>query len=256
MKRFLTIAAICVVVLIAGLVGLFLLLFGGLQEQSAGLPLGADVEPVYDGFATVFILDAGNGEVALIDAGNNTAGAAILDALRERNSSAENVTAIFITHAHPDHDAGIALFPRATIYAMKQEVPLAEAKEPFESVFSRVMARYNAHPFQVTHPLEDGEKVTVGNLEVTAFAVPGHTPGSAAYLSHGVLFLGDAAMINSDGQVIGPAKAFSNDADEGVASLRRLAERLQARADEVKLLATAHTGGVAGLAALAAVGTK
>jgi glyoxylase-like metal-dependent hydrolase (beta-lactamase superfamily II) len=116
------------------------------------------------------------------------------------------------------------------------------------------MGRYNAHPFQVGHPLEDGEKVTVGNLEVTAFHIPGHTPGSAAYLAHGVLFLGDAAMINSEGQVVGPTAAFSNNAEEGVASLRRLAERLQPQAGEVQFLATAHTGGVAGLGPLAAVG--
>ena len=253
MKRFLKIAAVCVVVLIAALGGLFWMLFGGLQAQNAGLSLGPGAEPVYDGFSTVFMLDAGNGQVALIDAGNDTAGAAILDALGKRNASADNVAAIFITHAHPDHDAAIAVFPRATVYAMKAEVPVADGKEAYQSVFSRVTGRFNPHPFQVTHPLEDGEKVTVGNLEVTAFAVPGHTPGSGAYLAQGVLYLGDAAMINSDRQVIGPAKAFSNNAEEGVASLRHLAEELQSRAEEVKVLATAHSGGVAGLAPLAAV---
>ncbi len=256
MKRFLKIAAICVVVLVAVLAGLFWYLFGGLQAQSAGLSLGAGAEPVYDGFSTVYMLDAGNGQVALIDAGNDTAGAAILDALGKRNAGAGNVAAIFITHAHPDHDAAIAVFTKATVYAMNAEVPVAEAKEAYGSLFSRVMGRYNPHPFQVTHPLENGEKVTVGNLEVTAFAVPGHTPGSAAYLTQGVLYLGDAAMINSDGTVRGPAAAFSRNAEEGVASLQRLAQELQPRADEVKVLATAHTGGVAGLAPLAAVAAK
>ena len=94
----------------------------------------------------------------------------------------------------------------------------------------------------------------MGNLEVTAFAVPGHTQGSGAYLAQGVLYLGDAAMINSSHKVVGPTKAFSSDAAEGVASLKHLAEELQPRADEVKLLATAHSGGLAaGPAALGAV---
>ena len=256
MKRILKIAAICVVVLIAMLAGLFWYLFGGLQAQSAGLSLGAGAEPVYDGFSTVFMLDAGSGQVALIDAGNDTAGTAILDALGKRNASADNVAAIFITHAHPDHDAAIGVFPKATVYAMKAEVPVAEAKEAYQSPFSRVMGRFNPHPFQVTHPLEDGEKVTVGNLEVTAFAVPGHTPGSGAYLAQGVLYLGDAAMINSDHAVIGPVKPFSNNAEQGVASLKHLAEELQPRADEVKVLATAHSGGVAGSSPLAALAAK
>jgi glyoxylase-like metal-dependent hydrolase (beta-lactamase superfamily II) len=259
MKRFLKIAAICVAVLIAALGGLFWMLFGGLQAQNAGLApgaLGPGAEAVFDGFSTAFVLDAGNGQVALIDAGNDTAGVAILDALGKRNASADNVAAIFITHAHPDHDAAIALFPKATIYAMQSEVPVAEGKEAYQSVFSRVMGRFNPHPFQVTHPLQAEETVTVGNLEVTAFAVPGHTPGSAAYLAQGVLYLGDAAMVNSDGQVIGPAKAFSNDAEQGIASLRRLAEELQTRGDEVRVLATAHSGAAAGLAPLAAVAGK
>jgi hydroxyacylglutathione hydrolase len=254
MKRFLKITALSVAILIAVLAGLFWYLFGGLQGQTVGLSLGAGAEPVYDGFVTVFMLDAGNGQVALIDAGNDTAGAAILAALQKRNAGPDNVTAIFITHAHPDHDAAIALFPKATVYAMSREVPVAEGKEAYESVFSRLTGRFNPHPFQVTHPLDDGEKVTAGNLEVTAFLVPGHTSGSGAYLINGVLYLGDAGMINTKQQVIGPSKAFSNDSAQGMVSLKHLAEELQPRADEVKVLATAHSGGVAGFAPLAAVG--
>ena len=53
---------------------------------------------------------------------------------------------------------------------------------------------------------------------------------------------------------MGPTKPFSTDAAQGVASLKHLAEELQPRAAEVKVLATAHSGGVAGLAPLAAVG--
>ena len=252
MKRFLMIAAICVVVLVAVLGGLFWYLFGGLQAQNAGLALGAGAEPVYDGFSTAFLLDAGNGSVALIDAGNDAKGAAILAALQKRNATPDNVAAIFMTHAHPDHDAAIALFPKATVYAMKREIPIAQGKEAYGSPFSSMTGKYNAHPFEIGHPLEDGEKVTVGDLEVTAFAVPGHTQGSAAYLARGVLYLGDAAMISSKQQVIGPAKPFSTDVAEGVASLKHLAAELQPRADEVKMLATGHSGGLAaGPAALA-----
>jgi glyoxylase-like metal-dependent hydrolase (beta-lactamase superfamily II) len=255
MKRFLKAVAIVVVLLVAGMGGLFWYLFGGLQAQSAGLVLGSGAEPVYDGFSTVFLLDAGNGSVVLIDAGNDTTGKPILAALQKRNAGPDNVTAIFMTHAHPDHDAAIGLFPKATVYAMKREIPVAQGKEEFGSTFSVMTGKTNAHPFEIGHPLDDGEKVTVGNLEVTAFAVPGHTVGSGAYLTQGVLYLGDAAMISSGQKVVGPSKAFSTDAVLGVASLKHLAEELQPRAAEVKLLATAHTGGLtAGPAALAAVG--
>jgi glyoxylase-like metal-dependent hydrolase (beta-lactamase superfamily II) len=251
MKRFLMIAGICVVVLVAGLGGLFWYLFGGLQGQNVGL---AGTEPIYDGFSTAFLLDAGNGAIVLIDAGNDTSGKSILAALQKRNATPDNVTAIFMTHAHPDHDAGIALFPKATVYAMKREIPVAQGKEEYGSQFSAMTGKVNPHPFEIGHPLDDGEKVTVGNLEVTAFAVPGHTEGSAAYLTQGVLYLGDAAMISSKQTIVGPSKAFSTNTDQGMASLKHLAEELQPRSGEVKLLATAHSGGLAGFAPLAAVG--
>src|SRR5712671_5443710 len=88
MKRFLKIVALVIVVLVVLLGGLFWYLFGGLQAQNAGLSLGAGAVPVYDGFSTVFMLDVGDGKVALIDAGNDTAGKAILDALQKKNASA------------------------------------------------------------------------------------------------------------------------------------------------------------------------
>ena len=180
MKRFLIIAGICIVVLVALMGGMFWYLFGGLQGQQAGLALGPAAEPVYDGFSTAFLLDAGNGSLVLIDAGNDPTGAAILAALQKRDSGPDNVAAIFVTHAHPDHDAAIALFPKATVYALQREIPIAEGKEAYGSMFSKMTGAYNPHPFEIGHPLEDGETVAVGNLEVTAFAVPGHTEGRKA----------------------------------------------------------------------------
>jgi glyoxylase-like metal-dependent hydrolase (beta-lactamase superfamily II) len=254
MKRILKILAIVIVILVAAVGGLFWYLFGGLQAQNAGLTLGPGAEAVYDGFSTVFLLDAGGGSYALIDAGNDTAGKAILAALQKHSASPDNVAAIFITHAHPDHDGAIALFPKATVYAMKREIPVAQGKEEFGSAFSAMTGKVNPHPFEIGHPLDDGEKVTIGNLEVTAFAVPGHTAGSGAYLTNGVLYLGDAAQIGSGSKVVAPSKAFSTDATLGVASLKHLAEELQPRAGEIKLLATSHSGGLAaGPSALAAV---
>jgi glyoxylase-like metal-dependent hydrolase (beta-lactamase superfamily II) len=254
MKRFLVIAGICIVALVALFGGLFWYLFGGLQAQQAGLALGPGAEAVYDGFSTAYLLDAGNGFLVLIDAGNDPAGAAILATLQKRNAGPEKVAAIFMTHAHPDHDAAISLFPNAMVYAMQREVPVAQGKEAYGSVFSKVTGEYNPHPFEIGHTLQDGETVTVGNLEVTAFAVPGHTQGSGAYLTQGVLYLGDAGLISSDQKVVAPSKAFSTDVALGVTSLKQLAEKLQARASEVKLLATGHTGGLAaGPSALAAV---
>ena len=247
MKKILKIIGICAATLVVAVIVLGLVFFAGLQKAGSGPPLGAGLEPVQDGMSTVYLLDAGNGQLVLVDAGNDVKGTAIQAALANRHATADNVAAILITHAHPDHDATIALFPKAEIYALKREVPLADGSESFQGPVLRLFGAHNTHPFRVSHPLDDGEKFAIGNLDVTAFAVPGHTPGSAAYLVSGVLFMGDSAQITSKQQLIGPNGLFSNDTSEGAASLKHLDQELQPRAAEIKFLSTAHTGNIAGL---------
>ena len=247
MKKVLKIVGILVAVLIVAVVTLGAIFFAGLQKAGAGPALGAGFEPIQDGMSTVYLLDAGNGQLVLMDAGNDAKGTPILTALANRHATPDNVTAIFITHAHPDHDATIKLFPKAAIYAMKSEVSTASGAEAFRGPLLRLFAAHNPYPFTKSQPLDNGQKVTVGNLEFTAFDVPGHTAGSGAYLVSGVLFLGDAAQITSKQQIVGPNGLFSNDTSQGAASLKRLDAALQPHAADVKYLSTAHTGNVAGL---------
>jgi hydroxyacylglutathione hydrolase len=238
-----------IVILLLAITGF--VLFGGLQGAAAGPALGAGIDRVQAGFASAYVLDAGNGQLVLIDAGADDKGAALLQDLQARHSSPDNVVAILLTHSHPDHIAALALFPKATIYALKREVPLAAGQEPYNGL---VVRGNNATPFNVAHPLDDGETFMAGNLQVTAYAVPGHTEGSAAYLADGVLFVGDAVQIKSNQQFTGPSVIFSTNRAEGEASLKHLAQELQPHAADVKFIATGHTGTVAGLTPLLSFG--
>jgi glyoxylase-like metal-dependent hydrolase (beta-lactamase superfamily II) len=242
----LVLGIVVVLIVIAGVS-----LFGGLQGAAAGPALGAGIDRVQAGFSSAYVLDAGNGQFVLIDAGADSKGTALLQDLQAQHGGPDNVVAVLITHAHPDHIAAIPLFPKATIYALKREVPIAAGQEPYNGL---VVRGTNATPFNVTHPLDDGETFMVGNLQVTAYAVPGHTEGSAAYLTDGVLFVGDAAQIKSNQQFIGPSMIFSTDRAQGEASLKHLAQELQPHTADVKFIATGHTGTVAGLAPLEAFG--
>jgi glyoxylase-like metal-dependent hydrolase (beta-lactamase superfamily II) len=235
-------------VAIAGLV-----LFSGLQGDAAGPSLGPGITHV-PGFSAVYLLDAGNGQFALIDAGGDKKGVALLSLLQAHHATPDNVSAIFITHAHPDHVGALALFPKAAIYAMKREVPIAAGQEPFGGPVFGLFGVRKSLPFTVNHSLDYGETVTVGDLRVTAFAVPGHTEGSGAYLVNGVLYTGDALQIKTNQQIIGPSAVFSTNRAQGEASLKHLGQELQPRADEVKFIATSHTGTVAGLQPLRAFG--
>jgi hydroxyacylglutathione hydrolase len=191
------------------------------------------VETVKDGFVSIAVIDVGAGKVALVDAGRDAAGKAILTALGRRGLTQASVAAIFLTHGHPDHTAACKLFPDAQIYAMESDVGLVGDA-------ARV-----THPLHDADPLHKGEQVDVGDQHIEAFSVPGHTPGSAVYLARGVLFFGDSAGAAKDGSMKKAVRLLSN-SGQNIRSLAALETRLLPRAADIKVLAFAHTGPLAG----------
>jgi hydroxyacylglutathione hydrolase len=234
MKRALRWVAVGLLVVVLALAAGFYLAFGRNRPIVDGLVVAPGVETVKDGFVSVFLLDVGPGKVALVDCGNDKNGNAILAALRRRGLGPSSVVAIFLTHGHPDHVAGCHLFADAQVYALPEEVSLI------------------GNAARVTHPLRDGEVTDVGPLRVETFATPGHTAGSAVYLADGVLFFGDSARGNKDGTLLPAVGLISSNSAQNATSLKTLASRLSTRSAEVKTLAFAHSGPLAGLAPLEA----
>ena len=95
---------------------------------------------------SVFLLNAGPGKSrAFVDAGNDKSGKAILAALARHGLTPASVAAIFLTHGHGDHTAACKLFPDAQVFAMANEAAVI------------------GDAAKVTHPLQDGEAVDVGD---------------------------------------------------------------------------------------------
>ncbi len=232
-KRFLKWAGLVLLVLLIAAGAVFYSAFGSNSPIVDGQEVAPGVHTVKDGFVSVFLIDVGPGKVALVDAGNDKAGKALLGALAARGLTPASVVAIFLTHGHGDHTAGCSLFPEAQVYALKDEV-------------ARV-----GNAAKVVHPLADGEVTQVGDVQVETFAVPGHTAGSAVFLARGVLFFGDSAGASKDGDVMKAVRLFSSDSGQNVSSLKALASRLAPRATEINHLAFAHTGPLAGFQPLA-----
>lgn len=235
---------------LGGLVALFVLLFaavaysafGGTSSIQDGESPTPTVRIVKDGFVSVGVVDAGGGKVILVDAGNDPMGKAIFAELSRRGASADAVVAIFLTHGHADHLAACKAFPAASVYAMKSEAALVAGTEGAHGPLTRMVGPKQTG-IALTRGLDDGEVVDVLGTKVRAFAVPGHTAGSAAYLVGGVLFLGDSARMTSDGKLIGAAWAFSDDVAKNHASLAALAKRFPPEEESsVVALAPAHTG--------------
>jgi hydroxyacylglutathione hydrolase len=228
---------------------------------SGGLPIQDGqrldgVEVVKDGFVSSFIVDINDKNVILVDAGNDRAAKPILAALARRSLDATAVRAILLTHGDRDHTAGVLAFPLAQVMALAPDVGLVEGREA-RGVF-KLLGRPHPNGIRVARTLSDGEYLAISSLGIRAFAVPGHTKGSAAYLIGNVLFVGDSAESTKDGKLAPGKRLFTESPDENRASLRTLAARLPPYAAEIKAIAPAHSGmlaaGLAPLTELVATG--
>jgi hydroxyacylglutathione hydrolase len=226
---------------------------------SGGLPIAdgqrqGGVEVVKDGYVSAFIVDLDEHAVALVDAGNDAQAAPILRALARRSLGPDAVKAILLTHGDRDHTAGVLAFPAAEVMALEPDVALVEGRAK-RGIFKWFGA---AKPsgVKVARVLHDGDTVTLGNLAVRVFAVPGHTAGSAAFLVRSVLFMGDSAEATKEGKLAPGRRLFTDDPAQNRASLRQLAVRLAPAAADIKAIACAHSGvlsqGLAPLSELAA----
>jgi len=99
---------------------------------------------------------------------------------------------------------------------------------------------------RVTRVVGDGESLRFGSLDLTVYAIPGHTTGSAAYLAREVLFVGDAVSATNENRLRGPAWMFSESVEQGAASLRALGARLRSEGRAVRAMASAHSGPLTG----------
>jgi glyoxylase-like metal-dependent hydrolase (beta-lactamase superfamily II) len=227
-------------VLVLTVVGIGYSAFGGMSAIVDGAEPAPGVRVVKDGIVDFGVVDVGDGKVLLVDAGNDPTGKAIFGELARRHLGNDAITAIFLTHGHPDHTAGAHLFPNAQVYALQADVALAEGREGSHGPITQLFGA-KSNGTHITHALHDDETVAVGDKSVRVFAVPGHTAGSAAYLVGNVLFLGDSAGIKSNGALSGSPWAFSDDSAQNHASLKALADRLRPEQVRIVGIVPAHS---------------
>ncbi len=249
-KRLLRYFAGFCLLLIIGFGALFASVFVGNKKLEDGAVLNGHAVLVNDGYVGIFMLPVGDGTFALVDCGNDKEAKSIRAALEKRGATLDSVRAIFLTHGHPDHIAGCGAFPKADIYAFEGDVKLAAGEVAAKSPMGRLAGAQTNKAAKVTKILADGVEVQVGDLKVMPFALPGHTAGSAALLSHEVLYVGDSLTSKPDGSIVGPPWMFSDDLEQNKASVQKLAEKLKSENISVKTIALSHTGAINGVEAL------
>ena len=105
--------------------------------------------------------------------------------LREAADDEMKVTGALITHAHFDHVNGLGDF----LKKVKGEIHCNRDEAEFLKSWRSEIK-----------PMGDGDKLTVGDVEITFLHTPGHTPGSQCFLVQDKLVSGDTLFIQACGR--------------------------------------------------------
>ena len=121
--------------------------------------------------------------LVLIDSGPPEAAPLVLDNIRKLGFDIREVKWILMSHEHADHVGGVAEIQRAT---GAQVAALETAKAALETgLGDPADPQRNSAPhfqgFHVDRVLQDGDRVTLGDVVLTAHSTPVHSPGSTSW---------------------------------------------------------------------------
>ncbi len=126
---------------------------------------------------------------------------------------------ILETHAHADHLSGARHLQDKIGGRIAIGEHIREVQATFKKLYN-LERNFFPDGSQFDHLFEDGETFKIGEVEVTALLVPGHTPADMAYLVDGAVFVGDTLFMPD----VGTARADfpGGDVHQLYRSMRRI----------------------------------
>ena len=107
--------------------------------------------------------------------------------------------AIWLTHAHVDHIAGV----KEVVKRTGVPIHLHPGERGLYDRASEQAAWLGVQidpPPPPDHEIQHGDTLRLGGLSFEARLVPGHSPGTVAFIGHGVAIVGDALFAGSIGR--------------------------------------------------------
>jgi len=193
------------------------------------MPTRTQIQPFFDPktwTVSYVINDIATGNAAVIDpvldydfkSGHTDTKAA--DALLAYvKAEALTVQWILETHAHADHLSGAHYLQERAGGKIAISEHIREVQATFKKIYN-LERSFLPDGSQFDHLFKDGEVFKLGDVEATAWLVPGHTPADMAYLVDGSVFVGDTLFMPD----VGTARADfpGGDAHTLYRSIRRL----------------------------------
>ncbi len=148
-------------------------------------PIQTNTYLAFDETKEGFIVDPGDYSPALTD---------------RARSEGLHIGWILLTHGHGDHISGVPAyrkeFPGIQVLASEKE------KDFLLDDAHNGSADFLNKPLSLTcdRYVKDGEKLTIGSMELTFLSTPGHTPGGQAIYTPGFVFTGDTLFRLSVGR--------------------------------------------------------
>lgn len=179
------------------------------------------------GLSSIVLVEA-DGKRILVDTGHHVTRLMLLDALKERGLSPDDIDIVFLTHLHFDHANNVDLFRHARIMASRAEWEYAAAPHPDDHFMApgtlRILPEMNLELFDTPPQLCTG---------VRAIATPGHTPGHMSVVveteDRGIVIIaGDAIKYPKETLTSCCDAAFDTveNGSNSIAMLMRMADRI------------------------------
>jgi glyoxylase-like metal-dependent hydrolase (beta-lactamase superfamily II) len=156
------------------------------------------------GVIASFLLES-EGQWALIETGPGSCHDALIAGLRAAGADPSQVRHVFVTHIHLDHAGGagwwaqqgatVFCHPQAERHLLDPSKLIASARLIYEDRMDTLWGDILPAPAAQVRALQDGEKVRLGAVEITAWDTPGHARHHHAYSVGDVCFTGDVAGV-------------------------------------------------------------